>query len=391
MAVSHVQQQGAAGRTDAPAFTSDDVRELCAAVQAGNLESVRALQASGTPISAADDNGRTALMAAAEAGHVELLATLVDEGCALDATTYLGWNALFYAAQGGHAEAVRDLIKRGVKVDTKDVASVSPLMIAAARGHADALGALLDAGADATARDVAGRDALMHCVGATADVAVIERLAQAAGAVALEGRDVAGRSPLILAVLANAPRGVAALMKLGADASICDDPVPDLVVRPPAPPTAAARAADDAIADAHQGVEETPGRGRSALDYAIERKYKHIQRYLEAWDPAEAAEGRYPDVDDQVYVQQRMRAKAEAEARGETAAAGADEGGEEGRRGAGVKDAGNIFEELEDEDDGAGAPGGDAQDEAALGETGDALAAVALDDEKVEASLEDLD
>lgn len=397
--------------------------DLFAAVASGSLDALRAEQAKGTPLDAADEGGRTALMVAAEAGHVALMEALLAEGCALHAATSLGWTALAYAAFAGRVDAIRFLVSRGLVVDEPDVSRAAPLSWAAAKGHAAAVRALLELGADAGACDVHGRTALAHAAGGTDDAPTIEALA-ADEACAVDAADVFGRTPLIAAVLANRPRAVDALLRAGADARVADAHVPGVVGPPTGPSAASASAAEsergDAAAEAE--AEARPPVGKTALDHARERKFKHIERcapagaaiartppppsppcpaltsaplsacrprttagrYLLAVEEAAASGApvaQFPPAADQVLVRERMRTKLAAEA----GAGAAAEGGAVLAAGAGGGRAGggeDIFEEVDEADEAGGAVGAlhiGAGDEPAR------------DVDAIEGSLEDLD
>lgn len=373
MAVAPSESRQADNRPEA-ATNGRDALDLFSAVRSGSLDAVRAQQAKGTPLDLVDENGRTALMSAAEEGLVDMVGTLVAEGCALGAKSLLGWTALTYAAFAGRDDVLRLLAARGLAVDERDVSSATPLAWAAAKGHAGAVRALLELGANVNARDTHGRTALAHCAGGVADVETLSLLL--ACACDVDAADVFGRTPLMVAVLANKPFAVDALIKAGADASRTDVHTP-AILGPPSGPSAASMGLE---ADEAPAAPAAPV-GKTALELAKERKHKHIERYLLAVGARTGPFEPYPPVVDQVLVRERMRAKiAKQEADGECAEP-AGERDERRAAAARAADDDDIFTEIADE----------VADLTIRGDTAAGAEGELPDLSKIEDSLEDLD
>lgn len=195
---------------DAPSELSEDPPEasLSDAVVAGDIDTARALLASGadpdkprvhgfTPLMRAvirdDDSmirllldggadfeaaaleGLTPLHIAAEADSVNAVNLLLDAGADLNMQSHNGMNTLEHSAAAGAAEVIVALAATGVDLDAQsdistqghgypiDIGSTA-LGIASRAGHIEAITALLNVGADVDAPSLAGHTPLLLAI-----------------------------------------------------------------------------------------------------------------------------------------------------------------------------------------------------------------------------------
>ena len=87
--------------------------ELGKATESGDLEEVRALLASGTPVDDRDAAGRTAIHHAARTGNLEILGLLIEKGGDLNARTATGHSPLHEAAAKEQLETAKLLVQSG--------------------------------------------------------------------------------------------------------------------------------------------------------------------------------------------------------------------------------------------------------------------------------------
>ena len=242
--------------TDAP---DPIATALLAAVKAGDVAALRAAD-KGALTKLCDEDGRTALSVAAAKGSKEVVQALLDAGAAESAVAAAG-----HAAFSGHAEALALLLAAGGAEAAKapdPLSGMTPLMLASLKGHAACVAQLLDAAAPLDATDSIGRTVLM--LAATGGSVETVRMLAAKGA-AVDETSKDGRTALMWAVISHRPLVVEALAQLGADPTLREKELTDLV---------------------------TPGAGneepRSALDHAKLRHGKdpvlnHIAAYLKEW------------------------------------------------------------------------------------------------------------
>lgn len=166
---------------------------LLGAARLGDLPLVDGLIARGAPVDVADAEGRTAVYSAASGlTGLEVVARLLAAGARPDVATRQGDTALLQACAWNHGALVKRLIAAGASV-----ARVGPQGATAL--HLAAVGAY-------------NRE----------DTAALLATLLAAGALGLDARDAAGRTPLrIVAELGDAP-SVSVLLAAGADRRLAD-------------------------------------------------------------------------------------------------------------------------------------------------------------------------
>jgi ankyrin repeat protein len=136
------------------------------AVEAGDLERVRAALAALADCNARNADGATVLMLAAHAGRIDIVRALIAAGADVNATDERGWGALLKAVYNadldrGFADVVAVLIEAGAAIEAPIAYGIRPLMLAAGYGETAVVQTLLDAGADVLARNDGGLTALM--------------------------------------------------------------------------------------------------------------------------------------------------------------------------------------------------------------------------------------
>lgn len=138
---------------------------LHSAAQAGDLQQVQALLASGIDANAVDGEGNTALHLAAFNGHLDVVKALLAAGADVNAQDAQGWTPVFKAAYNheldcGFAPVVQALADAGADVNHRIFYGLTPLMLAAGGGEAAVCEVLLSAGAEVKAANDGGRTAL---------------------------------------------------------------------------------------------------------------------------------------------------------------------------------------------------------------------------------------
>lgn len=121
------------------------------AASQGQLESVRAMLAAGTPPDERllDHPWSTGLMVAASRRRVSLMRELLTAGADPNLRDANGRTALMLASQAGLKESVHILLEVSAEVNAQDGQGEHALSIAASRGHTAIVRLLLAAGADA--------------------------------------------------------------------------------------------------------------------------------------------------------------------------------------------------------------------------------------------------
>lgn len=212
--------------------------EIVAAVQSGDVETVRTmLQQDPALASAKDPNGVSAVMHALYAHQPQIAELLIAAKPDLDifeataAGNQLrvskilncdteaakrwsadGFTALHFAAFFNRAEIARDLIRRGADVDaaSHNAMKVTPLHSAAAAHSREIVRLLLEQGASADARQQGGWTAL-HAVAQNGDSEMVRDLIQHRADV--QGRNHDGKTPADIAAEKGHPAVVQMLSK----------------------------------------------------------------------------------------------------------------------------------------------------------------------------------
>lgn len=120
-------------------------RNLLAAAEQGNVDSVQEHIASNADINHAEE-GMTALMHAAKHGHLDIIKVLITAGCSINQNGKDGKDALMLAAENGHAQVVDFLIRWGADVTRTESRGLTALTLAAYNGKTGVLQPFIDAG-----------------------------------------------------------------------------------------------------------------------------------------------------------------------------------------------------------------------------------------------------
>jgi ankyrin repeat protein len=136
-------------RADVNARSGDGSTPLLWAVHHSNDEIAGVLIAAGAAVDTANDFGITPLLHASRNGDAAMVDLLLRGGANASLAHPEGETPLMAAARSGSLPAVRSLVARGVNVNAAEsFQKTTALMWAAAEGHTEIVGLLLEAGAD---------------------------------------------------------------------------------------------------------------------------------------------------------------------------------------------------------------------------------------------------
>lgn len=134
--------------------------QMLHAATTGDINTLRAMIDSGSPVNTADNTGLTPLMAAAYAGMTNALELLLDSGAEIDAADSSGYTALMFACNEGRRECAQLLIDRGANIHRRDKELSTPIMFAAQHAHNEIVRLLLSKGADPEVKGAHGLSAI---------------------------------------------------------------------------------------------------------------------------------------------------------------------------------------------------------------------------------------
>ncbi|MBM3847302.1 MAG: hypothetical protein FJ405_13595 [Verrucomicrobia bacterium] len=159
-------------------------------------------------------DGSTLLHRAVEAGEINRVKALIAQGARVGSTNRYGISPLWIACRDGHEAIVQSLLAAKADPNTLRPGGETVLMTASRTGHPGVVRALLEAGAKIDAKDRRGQTAVMWAA-AEGHVQVIESLISA-GADFRSPLD-SGFTPLLFAVREGRAEVVHRLIKAGAD------------------------------------------------------------------------------------------------------------------------------------------------------------------------------
>ncbi|MDQ2732542.1 MAG: ankyrin repeat domain-containing protein, partial [Armatimonadota bacterium] len=229
---------------------------LTAACAKGDIESINDLLANGAKINEKDSSNWTPLTSAVIGGHFDAIKLLVDKGANVNLAAHLNTTPLMMAAGQGNYDAAAYLIDHKADVNAKDNFGRRPLMMAASRadslklvqllldhhaevnatdqaggtallyhtgrGNVDAVKLLLDRGADVNATANHGVTPLLNSIDSNTQNNAMVQMLLNKGAKPNAG-DIAGRTPLTVAVKMHNLDAVQMLIAKGADPTPRDD------------------------------------------------------------------------------------------------------------------------------------------------------------------------
>jgi len=231
-----------AQHADVTAAAEDGTTALHWAARADDLEMVKALIGAGANVKAANRYGVTPLFLAAKSGNPGTTEALLKAGADPNAALPEGETVLMAAARTGSPEVVKLLLARGAKVNARENAmGETALMWAAAENNAAAIRALAAGGAEVNATSTILRLApwkwetsgmvstMLPRGGWTALMLAARQGAKEAAAALVEAnadmnqRDPDGATALVLAIINGHFDLAAALVNKGADPTIADE------------------------------------------------------------------------------------------------------------------------------------------------------------------------
>ncbi|MEO6081427.1 MAG: ankyrin repeat domain-containing protein, partial [Steroidobacteraceae bacterium] len=166
-------------------------------------------------ITAAEQDGATALASAVYLGQREMADALLLAGAKVDTTDYYGESPLTLAAANGDGVLVERLLTAGARADTTRRNGQTVLMLAANAGSIDSVSALIRHGADVNAAEPSRGQTVLMWAAAEGHSEVIDALL-AAGA-RVDGKSTGGATALAFASAVGDPPSIKALLAGGAD------------------------------------------------------------------------------------------------------------------------------------------------------------------------------
>ncbi|MDD9899835.1 MAG: ankyrin repeat domain-containing protein [Alphaproteobacteria bacterium] len=160
-----------------------------------------------------------ALTAGAATGDADIVAAMLKAGATPNPKTPRQKAPLYAAVKKGGRAATALLITAGAKIDARNETGYTPLMVAASLGHIDIAKDLVAAGADINAVQFDGSGLLIHALHSPKSPDVLQYLVNDLG-LDVNGTNLHGSTPLMIAAMRKNPQAVEALIDLGANVHI---------------------------------------------------------------------------------------------------------------------------------------------------------------------------
>lgn len=190
--------------------------KIQAALQQGDVASLRALLAAGTNLDSKDEDERTPLHWACASGRLDVAEFLLDDAkAAVNVQDDAGWTPLMSAASAGHGDVVGLLLSKGANANLPNENGQIPLHYH--RGRQEIAELLLDYTRDVNQADNVGSTPLTRAIGGKPSPAIIALLLDHGAKV--NTRDIAGNTPLHLAITEGYEDIARFLIENGADPS----------------------------------------------------------------------------------------------------------------------------------------------------------------------------
>ncbi|KAH9151765.1 hypothetical protein AeRB84_005694 [Aphanomyces euteiches] len=224
-------------------------KDLLAAAQNGDLNSVRDLLTRGADANFNDERDESPLHWASGKGYLDIVKELLLHGASVDAQSQSGSAGLHFAASSGHLDVVAELLARvnlpnltdqtalhnatseqhlkivnrllddGASVDFQDSYGVAPIHIAVRKGDEDILKELLDRGASVDLPDNSGNTPIYSAT-RRGDLKILNVLLNCGANVDATNKD--GTCPLHLAAAQDDMKIVMTLLNAGANRLLKD-------------------------------------------------------------------------------------------------------------------------------------------------------------------------
>lgn len=162
-----------------------------------------------------DGAGLSPLNLAAARGRCEMAEILLDAGAEQKTGDHERSHPLINACAGGHVATAELLLERGAEVNYRDLHGTTAFHFAAARGRVELMARLEELGAEIDVANTLQGMTPLHWAAGEGGTAAVEFLLERE--VNLEHRDLAGRTPLLLAVAGNQRESVIRFLEAGAD------------------------------------------------------------------------------------------------------------------------------------------------------------------------------
>jgi len=154
---------------------ADDL-QLVNAAKNQDTAAVRALLKKGSPVSASQPDGVTALHWAALGNDLQMADLLISSGAQVNAADNYGVTPLSLACTNGSVPFVEKLLKAGANPNAARTSGETVLMTCAYAGALDAVKALLASGADANAKESSGGQTALIWAAAQGHTEVVRAL-----------------------------------------------------------------------------------------------------------------------------------------------------------------------------------------------------------------------
>jgi ankyrin repeat protein len=134
---------------DTAEYGADEGKGLLhAAVEEGNIDTMKSLFERGININDRNEYHQTPMFRAAYKGNLDVVRLLIEQGAEVNSSDNKGWTPLHVASQSGHLEVSRVLVDHGANVNARQDNHWTPIHFSVFDGHLGIVKLLLEHGAD---------------------------------------------------------------------------------------------------------------------------------------------------------------------------------------------------------------------------------------------------